>query len=494
MKSLWTMKMKIILTGLVLSLFILVEAQAQKSNDNIWQMGYNPLNPDTTLHTPDFLRTWGFYYFDFSENEMRVLRDDDRPMGIYATNAMYCNDAGRLMLYTNGQYLLDSADMIIPDAERVGNYYPEYWEAVLSGYLLPQGALLLPWPGTDSIVLLTSLFNIDKSFNDIISYTIIDNENNSKYILKDLDELFVKTDMKSGKLVTCRHANGRDWWLTIGSRDGTKMYVFIIEKSGFRLVQTYDGMIKNDGHDLGQSAFSPDGNKFGTIDMLYWDSMTVVSTFDFDRCTGTLSNYQHDTIANYRGDLSVGAVFSPSSRYFYAVNDYNLYQYDMQAPTLLEGKKIVAEYDGFINSPSWPVETGFGVFAPGPDGRLYNMTGQGTSRWAHRMDDPDEGGTACNFRQHILTIPNQSRCAPNFPNYRLGPLDGSSCDTLGLDNHPIAKYRYEPDSIDYKRLRFTDLSYFRPEIWSWDLGDGSPKSQLHIIVTNRMVRTRSASQ
>jgi hypothetical protein len=67
---------------------------------------------------------------------------------------------------------------------------------------------------------------------------------------------------------------------------------------------------------------------------------------------------------------------------------------------------------------------------------------------------------------------------PNFPYYRLGPLDGSSCDTLGIDNHPIAKYRYEADTSDHLRIRFTDLSYFRPEIWSWDYGDGSPKESI----------------
>jgi hypothetical protein len=75
-----------------------------------------------------------------------------------------------------------------------------------------------------------------------------------------------------------------------------------------------------------------------------------------------------------------------------------------------------------------------------------------------------------------MRISNNSMSAPNFPHYRLGPIDGSPCDTLGLDNHPIAKYRYEADSIDYLRLRFTDLSYFRPETWSWDFGDGSPRA------------------
>jgi PKD repeat protein len=62
---------------------------------------------------------------------------------------------------------------------------------------------------------------------------------------------------------------------------------------------------------------------------------------------------------------------------------------------------------------------------------------------------------------------------PNFPHFRLGPLDGSSCDTLGLDNNPIAKFRYEADTADHLKVRFTDLSYYRPETWHWDFGDGT---------------------
>ena len=83
---------------------------------------------------------------------------------------------------------------------------------------------------------------------------------------------------------------------------------------------------------------------------------------------------------------------------------------------------------------------------------------------------------SCTVRQHSILMPTGIfRGIPNFPHYRLGPLDGSPCDTLGLDNHPVAKFRYEPDSLDYLRLRFTDLSYFRPESWTWNFGDGSPQ-------------------
>ena len=52
------------------------------------------------------------------------------------------------------------------------------------------------------------------------------------------------------------------------------------------------------------------------------------------------------------------------------------------------------------------------------------------------------------------------------------PLDGSLADTLGLDNHPVLKLRFEADTANHLRVRFTDLSYFRPETCRWRFSDG----------------------
>ena len=52
------------------------------------------------------------------------------------------------------------------------------------------------------------------------------------------------------------------------------------------------------------------------------------------------------------------------------------------------------------------------------------------------------------------------------------PLDGSPTYILVLDNHPVAKFRFEADTANHLRVRFTDLSYFRPESWRWRFGDG----------------------
>lgn len=61
-----------------------------------------------------------------------------------------------------------------------------------------------------------------------------------------------------------------------------------------------------------------------------------------------------------------------------------------------------------------------------------------------------------------------------YPNYRLGPLDNSSCDTLGINNLPAALFRYEVvDTADPLNLQFTDLSWYEPTSWHWTFGDGA---------------------
>jgi PKD repeat protein len=95
-------------------------------------------------------------------------------------------------------------------------------------------------------------------------------------------------------------------------------------------------------------------------------------------------------------------------------------------------------------------------------------------RYLSVIDYPYEDHTKVKVKQHNIYVKLFTRTGPNIADFRLGPLDNSPCDTLGLDNDPAAKFRYEADTLDHLMLRFTDLSYFRPESWSWDFGDGSP--------------------
>ena len=123
----------------------------------------------------------------------------------------------------------------------------------------------------------------------------------------------------------------------------------------------------------------------------------------------------------------------------------------------------VAEYDGYI--PFQP--PGFLDMLLAPDGKIYVFD---FLKEIHVIHRPNEKGDACGFEQHAIVLPEYAAGLPYYPNYRLGPLDGSPCDTLGLDNHPLAGFRYEVDTIEPLLVEFIDNSFYEPTDWSWDFG------------------------
>ena len=106
----------------------------------------------------------------------------------------------------------------------------------------------------------------------------------------------------------------------------------------------------------------------------------------------------------------------------------------------------------------------------GPDGKIYLNANQGVNV-LHVINQPDNPGTACEFDVRGVKLPTRNAFSlPNFPNYRLGPVDGSTCDTLGIDNIPLAGFRYDVSDLE---ADFTSVSWYEPENWSWDFGDGN---------------------
>jgi PKD repeat protein len=119
----------------------------------------------------------------------------------------------------------------------------------------------------------------------------------------------------------------------------------------------------------------------------------------------------------------------------------------------------------------------------GPDGKIYVVSGV-SDTVMHVINTPNQPGYASHFTQHSINLPNlNDKSIPNFPNYRLGPLDGSPCDTLGLNNHPLAGFTYFPEELT---VTFSDNSYYRPEEWAWDFGDGQNSTERNPIYSYDM--------
>jgi hypothetical protein len=161
----------------------------------------------------------------------------------------------------------------------------------------------------------------------------------------------------------------------------------------------------------------------------YYDGLGAgLEIFDFDRCTGSLSNTIHIPVDDTNG---TGVAFSPNSRYFYISSVLDVYQFDTEAPDIAASQVHIAHWDSTY-SPTPPFATLFDIAQLAPDGKIYISTGNSTLR-LHVINNPDEPGLACNMVQHGVVVPRYySNSLPNHPNYHLGAVAGSVCDSLGI--------------------------------------------------------------
>ncbi|MEP6794517.1 MAG: T9SS type A sorting domain-containing protein, partial [Saprospiraceae bacterium] len=283
-----------------------------------------------------------------------------------------------------------------------------------------------------------------------------------------------------GYIQACRHANGRDWWVIVPEWNSNCYYTILVSPDGVSSPQKHCTGPTQGDHDWGASVgFSPDGQWFARSLPWIKGSLGYISLFSFDRCTGELT---HSVTLNFPTEepFYTGLSFSPNNRFLYASTLKSLWQFDLSKPDI-QNTGVLA---GRVTTGSFPGQGSLFFQQLAPDGRIY-IACPGSHKFLSTIHYPDRLGTECVFKEYDLKLPigsNNWMGLQNYPNYLLGPLDGSGCDTLGINNIPVAYFRYEPDSINRFEFEFTNLSYFEPEMFHWDFGDTSEsdlKDPLH---------------
>ena len=171
-----------------------------------------------------------------------------------------------------------------------------------------------------------------------------------------------------------------------------------------------------------------------------------------------------------------GISFSPNSRFIYFSEERNLYQIDLRDTNPFENMEKVDS----ITDQSLPWGSQYFLHQLGPDGRIY-ISNAYSNFVMHVINKPNEKGknSIPTFNSFALKTLG-GKGIPNMPNYRLGPLDGSPCDTLDINNIPWAHWRYDQDTFNYLKFEFTDLSAYEVEEWYWDFGDPNSTSNTSI--------------
>ncbi len=455
----------------ILTIFILFQLNYNsygQNHDRYWITGYDYWHLSDTL--------FGGSYIDFGEDPPNIFYDANHKMNFNSTEAIVCNSSGSLLFYSNGMSIHDAEHNIVPNGDTIG--FGPYWlssiiNGQIAGLKLIQSSFIIqnPQRPLSSYFLVHAKADIKDvvlpEMSDILLTEIDIVEGKPVVITKNQNILH--DTLMYGKIAVCRHANGRDWWVLLGRKNDNRYYTLLINNEGI-LIDTLQNVGEKVLNGVGQAGFAKEGSIYYRYETYnFSDTGAVLIIYDFDRCTGLLSNHRWWVQANYGIG---GAVASPNGEYLYTTDANHIWQWDLDEIDIKNSGIIVATYDGYVE-PNW-FPTYFALMDLGADGRIYIVPPTGGSMIMHTIERPNERGEACKVIQHKIKLPTwNARTIPFTPDFNMGPIDGSSCDTLGIDNHPVAKFRYETETPDLSTLYFTDLSFHSPTEWSWDFGDGN---------------------
>lgn len=398
-------------------LFIAFNSAAFGQNqNNVWMLGYQTI-----------YKEFGINFNNGNADTFSV----ERPMSFNWTNASICDSNGNLLFYTNGIYaanknhdtLFNSNDFNPGDlTDELGN--------TNHGLIITQGSIILPFPEAYSRYYIFSVSGnkiYPPSGYDIqpiaLKYAIVDMSLDGGLgglAYKNIN--CIEDTFTLGRITACRHANGRDWWLVNHKFESDKYFITLVTPDS-----VYEAKEQNIGHPIiydavGMACFSPDGSKYAIVGT---DPDDTLDIFSFDRCDGSLSNLVSVILPDYSYQ---SCSFSSNSRFLYVASYQHLYQLDMQASDI---PSSILEI-GTMTDSTYFITPLFSNMVLAPDNKIYIST-YGSTPFLHVIEYPDSFGVACSYNQEGLVLPTYNTASvSNAPNYDLGPLVGSPCDTLYL--------------------------------------------------------------
>jgi hypothetical protein len=239
-------------------------------------------------------------------------------------------------------------------------------------------------------------------------------------------------------LSTCMHANGKDYWIISSQANTLGFHRSLLTKDGVHYIgeQVFKHNYLKSIYSAGQTNFSSDGTKFVMGD----NRNKKIFLFDFDRCSGLLSNLRTFEIPKPVGTCT-GLEFSPNGKLLYHTNSQYLRQYNLSDPDPMTSV-IIIDSSKYIKAP---LPTTFYRCELAPNGKIY-IGGTNTSSVLHVIHNPDVRGKECNFEQLSVKLPAWYDIGlPNMPNFRIGASDPNCM--VSVKTREISK-----SNIDYFSL------------------------------------------
>jgi hypothetical protein len=418
---------------------------------------------DVTLFDTNVTSTKAKFAFDSTSY---TLIPETRKLAFRAAQATISDENGNLLISTNGCWIANAInDTLLNGSGLNPGPFANSWCDPISGMPFPNSCLLLPWPADSSkYVLFHQTANTNLNFMaSELYYSIIDMSLDSGLggVAPGQKNLIALQDTLNQGIAACKHANGRDWWVVIGKDSTDIFYTVLLTPAGIASVNTQSLGMSPHNYFNGQPQFSNDGNKFA----YHWvhDSVGAkaheIRLFDFDRCSGMFSN--GNIITTIEPKDGQGLSFSADSKHLYFSTFNKIYQVNTDTSNIPASLQLVAINDNFY-SPVFPLQTDFWLMYPAANGKIYISSGNSVIDM-HYINYPDSSGIACDVQQHAIHLPCYAgRGNVNHPNYYLGPVSGSVCDSLTGMHEYLNEIKYFTVRPNPSNGHFS-ISYLLPQ-------------------------------
>ncbi|MFN8332588.1 MAG: hypothetical protein U0T81_15460 [Saprospiraceae bacterium] len=422
-------KFKILLTtGLFLIQWFFALSQSQYYDIN-WLLGYS-----TNIYKEVPFQGLSILQFQKYKNVNYTLVKNTNISLLYGFDYSCMSDySGNFLMYTNGCKILNANCELMLNGDSINPGH--LWESYDGEYYpLQNGTLFLPHPADTNLYYLlhkgTSIVKVGNGgylLPDVIYYSLIDRRlDGGLGAVTQKNEVLIRDSLNESQMAACRHANGRDWWIPIRHAGQNLYYFLLLDSSGIRVHHTQRIGPNGPGTEEvynGNACFNPQGDRYASC--LRKDQLLLM---DFDRCNGEFSN-PVQLVAADSLETDVSCCFSPNGRFLYFNDILNLWQFDLQSNNIQNSQALIAVWDNFVYRDKFP--TTFFQTRLAPDGKVYMSMYGGSNIFLHRINNPDFKGKDCNFIQRDVELINKHfGILPYFPNFKLGPVIGSSCDSL----------------------------------------------------------------
>ena len=432
---------------------------AQSKQDHTWIFGGD---------NPNFEPGLGNQY-NFSSDGLTFTTVNLGSEVFRTVSLMSDKETGELLFYSNGCKVFNRNHELMLNGDDINNVTDQwsFYCGLGFGYPGNNNTMTLPDPANLNgyYIIHKPLTLIEEpildAFTETVNYTYVDMELDNGLggvIAKNI--VLEERRTEWGHLQACKHANGKDWWITQILNDENIFLIYLLDENGISLVnEITEGpvLLANDGVAT-QVTFSRDGSKF-----FIHNPLNELLIYDFERETGEIIFREqiHLTEENRARAVCV----SPNNQYLYASTRTRLFQFDLLNDDIESSKVLI---DTFLRLPNSQVPSQFGYMLPGPDCKIYLTSPAGTT-YQHVIHSPDLPGKDCDFEQHGVNSPNPMPALFSFvfPYFRmdeehpcdptlvgLADLYGTDRDQISIFPNPVSSLLTISQEIDLDIERY----------------------------------------